>query len=220
MARLPWPQVLSGMKWEQGEHITILGPTGCGKTHLAMALLPLRRFVVVLAAKPRDPLIGSLRASGFEVSRRWPPRSPAERIVLWPEIDRLDQVGAQAEVFARALADVYREGGWCLYGDEGLYLTQTLGLAPELSVLWQQGRTLGVSMVVAAQRPRHLPLAAYSQASHLWLFRTRDGYDARRFAEVGGTDPEQLRRVLDQLGKHDVAYVGPGGDMLVTRVTR
>jgi hypothetical protein len=130
----------------------------------------------------------------------------------------MEHVGAQAAMFGRALADVYADGGWAVYGDEGLYLVSTLGLGPELSVLWQQGRSLAVSMLVAAQRPRHLPLAAYSQASHLYLFRTRDGYDARRFAEIGGADTEALRRIVGDLRKHEFAYVGPSGDIVISRV--
>src|SRR5665811_2389635 len=57
--RVPWSTLQSELarNWKQGQHITIAAPAGHGKTHLALALAELSRFVLVLATKRRDPLV-------------------------------------------------------------------------------------------------------------------------------------------------------------------
>src|SRR5690349_6421632 len=54
-----------GANWRQGEHVGLIGPTGSGKTTLAMWLLPLRKYVVVLGTKPRDKTLDELAARGY-----------------------------------------------------------------------------------------------------------------------------------------------------------
>jgi hypothetical protein len=111
-------------------------------------------------------------------------------------------------VFGRALAEIYRAGGWCVVLDETRYITDFLKLARHVELLWLQGRSLNVSMVAAAQRPRHLPLAAYSQASHLYLWNVRDRADVKRLSEISGqADIRRIQAEVQGLSKHEALYV-------------
>ena len=177
MLTLPWNEHLERLNWQQGEHITLVGTTGCGKTTLAQALLPKRKFVLILATKPKDPVIDQFKGDGYTVMRDWfafdPKTTP--RVLLWPRPDRSIRTtrAKQKELFSQVLEDVFNAGGWCVYIDEAQYFTGDLRLEPELNHLWQMGRAMKMSLMVGNQRPRHIPLAAYSQAQHLYVWGNR-----------------------------------------------
>lgn len=215
--RLSWADHLDRWDWRQGQHITLIGPTGCGKTTLALQVLDLRGYPLVVSTKPRDPVVAELKADGYQVSRAWPP--PSYRSVLWPPIDKPEDVDRQRAVIDQALREVYRTGGWTLYLDEARYVTEYLGLGKAVELLWLQGRSLGVSVIASGQRPRHMPLAAYSQATHLYVWRTRDRSDAQRLGEMSGGPPVlEVMAALDGLEGHEVLYMSATGEMWVTEV--
>lgn len=219
-----WPHFLRLFQWGQGEHITVIGRTGSGKTHLSLQLLPRRRYVLVIATKPRDPLIAQLKRRGYHVTREWPvPHEVYPRVVYWPRIEQVADVAGQRAGIARVLADVYKSGAWAVYCDEIRYLADTLGLRSYLELLWLQGRSLNVSLVGGTQRPAWVPPEAFSQASHLFLFRETDQRNLKRLGEIGGIDSDLLRQLVARLDwdSHEVLYVstvaGHGGDPLIVR---
>lgn len=211
---IPWSEFRDywSRTWRQGEHVTILGPTGRGKTTLALELLPVRDWRLIFAAKPQDPLIGALREQGYSVAKEWPPRvartEPPVGVVLWPNVGKVRLVPEQKRIFKQALESVYETGGWTLYFDEVRYLTSTLGLKAQVELLWLQGRSLDLSVVAGTQRPAWIPLEAYSQASHLFMFRDNDDRNLARLAGMAGADPRAVRRALSELGRHEVLYLG------------
>lgn len=212
---LPWDSHLTKWRWRQGEHVTLIGPTGAGKTTLARSILPSRTYTLVLATKPKDPLLRSFH--DHRLTRTWPAAGP--RIILWPRIERTEDIDGQRAIIRQVLRDVYRAGGWTLYLDECRYITEYLGLGRTVELLWIQGRSMGVTVVASAQRPRHLPLAAYSQASHLYVWPTRDRADLRRLQEMGGgPSMAEIEGAMRSLDDHACLYLSNRGDMWATRV--
>lgn len=216
-----WDEFLDGiLDWQQGEHVTLLGHTGSGKTTLARHLIQKRRHKLVFATKPRDPNIDVFKKDGFHLTRTWPVDPRIKRNVLfWPKIERTSDISAQAEAIARCLQSVYRTGGWCLYFDEVRYITDTLGLQRPLEVIWLQGRALKLSVLAGTQRPAWIPREAYSEASHLFLWRSTNRYDLKRLEDASNVDTKELTPILRNLPKHDVLYLNTrDGSMTRTRV--
>lgn len=205
--KLSWDEFMAQFQWEQGEHVTIVGPTGRGKTTLAIALLNLRDYVIVFANKRRDRTMDKLIQMGWRRQTRLRPETD-QRIVLWPNPKAISKVRTvHREAFTHAIASVYYSGGWCVYWDEGYYLSKFLGLEEFMTVLWQQGRSLGVSIVMATQRPVHVPLYAYDSATHLFFFGDNDKTNIERIGNLGGMNSHVIRRAVMSLTRHEVLYV-------------
>lgn len=185
----------------------MIGPTGCGKTTVSMALMPMRDYVCVIATKPRDPLLKSLPKHGYKKLTKWPPPDYVKRAVLWPPISSMGMKGSQRAAIQHAMHLQYKSGGWCVVADELRYITQTLGLKAEAEMFWLQGRSLGLSFVCATQRPAWIPLEAYDQATHIFLWRETDARNLKRLGDIGGVDTDLVRHHVQRLPKHDFLYV-------------
>jgi hypothetical protein len=208
---VPWSSFVAQLDWRQGEHVTCIGPTGCGKTTLGIALLPMRRYVAALGTKPKDATLARLaRQPGWSRSSELPDAGitgqPA-RVVVWPRYRTLADRDTQRRVMARTLDAAFRRGGWCVFADELAYLDR-LGLRPLMLQLWEQGRSVGCSFVGCTQRPAWVPLHAYSEASHVFVWRTTAPDDLRRLGAVSGqVDHAAMRHVIAHLPRHDALYI-------------
>lgn len=203
---------LAEWQWAQGEHITIIGPTGSGKTRLARILLRRREYVVVLGIKNRDAeLYGPFQADGYQLTRTFDPEPDQghERVLFVPRTELHGKEGRayKSKRFRQVLNDVYDAGGWCVYGDDIQYMADQLGLAPEFEELWILGRSEGVSLVASSQEPVDIPVMAYGQARHLFLFNNDDRRRADRMAELVGLNREVARDTILRLPKHEFLYV-------------
>ncbi len=207
-AVIPWETFRDEqLVWKQGEHVTLIGPTGSGKTTLAHAILPKRRNVCVLGSKPQDRTLDQLVRSGYKRITKWPPPYGAERVIVWPAIRTVADVRQLAQVHSDTIQAVFTEGAWCLYVDDVLPAIKTLRLGPDLELIWEMGRSNGISLVVSAQRPAHIPLLAYSQASHLVMWRTGDSRDLVRLGSIGGYDAKRLAGIVRRLPHYHALWV-------------
>ena len=210
-------QVFNTDTFHQGEHVSLIGPTGFGKTTMGFKIAALRDYVVLLHTKPRDGLI-SKEAKSWKWQEEFNPRYGYPRIVLHPPIKDIKFTRAQYEVFNDALHEIYRQEGWTVWADEASYLTdrELLGIRRPMLMLWQQGRSLDITVIAATQRPRYIPLAAYSQATHLFLWGSHDEADIKRLSEIGGADTKTLKwQVQHMPSKYHVLYVRPQDEVVV-----
>jgi hypothetical protein len=187
--------------FRQGDHVSLIGSTGCGKTTLAFyGLLPIREYVAVLATKPKDRQLSSLIGNeGYVKIRKWPPELWDHRVLLWPNATHVTDTINQAVVFSNCLTTIYETGAWCVYIDELHYMIDTLKMERLLSMLWQQGRSIDISLVASMQRPAKVPLLAYTQATHLFFWRCNDEADLKRIGGIGWQDSRVVREVVANL---------------------
>lgn len=210
-----------GRDWQQGEHVSIIGPTGCGKTTLESRMLDARESVVVFVTKIHDDTI-SRDFPGYKRIEKWPPpRTWDNKVLLWPKPTGTirEMYHKQRIAFKTALDSIFQERNWCVVFDEQHYLCKQLGLDVENAMLLQQGRSSGLSVVNGTQRPSWVPVVTYSSATHAMIWRTTYRDDLRRLSELGGVNMRDLQHNLLTLDKHDFIYVNTRkGDIMRSQV--
>ena len=130
--------------------------------------------------------------------------------MLWPQFKGEADYKRQQKVIYSALADMFAAGNWTIGLDEVSYLVNTLKLESTLRMLWEQGRSVGITVVAGTQRPAHVPLLMYDQASHLFLFRDNDEQNLKRMAGMGGADSKRVKQTVQGLDRYEVLYVNTG----------
>lgn len=220
---MEWEELRPTIRWAQGEHVSIVGPTGYGKTTIEKAMLGLRDYVVVIGTKPRAPhgdpnLAGLIKEQGFARIKKWPPPLPPAlmpKVILWPDYNTPDDLTDNVPVYREAMQHIFAKGGWCVAADELAFMVRRLGLRTELEDMWQQGRGIGISLLGCTQRPAWVPLEMYSMATHLFLFACNDDADLKRIQGIGGVDPATIRRIVRGLNKYEFLYVNTATKRLV-----
>jgi hypothetical protein len=164
--------------WRVGDHATVIGDTGSGKTYLlAKALLPMREFSVVFVTKEDKRDTALWTSAGYHIIRKAKEIDDTRysRFVLQPRYSQ------QAVEGWRLFERVYRQGRWTIVVDEFL-LAERLGLREQIERLLTQGRSDGITVVVGQQRPVITSRFALSQSTHVISFRI-DGDDAKTLGE-------------------------------------
>lgn len=208
-------------KYRAGEHVSFLGPTGSGKTRLALELLArsvsedLPGYITVM--KARDKTVGDFLKS----HERWkrtlnyppPPVVPGMTkplgYAVWPHHTN-DPEGDEIrheEIFHRMHRMLYVKGDNIIFDDEVVSLVREMDMKRDLTRIWTKGRSIGCGLWGATQRPAMVPLEMYDQAQHLFLANIKDKRSRDRFGEISGVDPELVVNVVQRLPKYHWLYI-------------
>lgn len=218
-------------RYESGEHVTILGPTGWGKTHLAYKLLGATATpklpAITLVIKPRDPTAARWsRELDMPRVRDWPlmPNPLRQRksgYTVWPKSTKDPEQDDEIlyRVMRAALRDAYAKGDRIIFTDEAAGMgdlrppsdRRARSLTSYMDALWMRGRSLGTGVWAASQRPVDISLHAYTQASHLFLGNDPDRRGRERYAEIGGIDPDVVKAATASLPKWHWLYIRRDG---------
>jgi len=204
---------LAGLRWKQGQHVFIAGPTESGKTTLAKSLLDKRSHVVAFGVKPRDKTL-SKDFADWSFVESWGDIEPwMNKIVIWPKPkrkeDAVDWADRQTRVFKEAFNKLTKATNWGVFIDELAYMVNPKfgGVGKQIEMLHYIGRSSGMSILSLAQRPAHVPLAVISNSSHAYVARTYLAEDVKRLSNLGGVNAKELANELAALPtRHDFIY--------------
>lgn len=214
-------------RYRPGDHVTVLGPTDCGKTHLTFELLERAHdqtgiSPIFFATKPRDDLVAERgKQLGYRRIKDWPPsmmdqaRRPPGWL-LWPPHTADPDVddAAHYEVFRRAMMETYKASArrrnplrviqvW----DEAGTLANYLGLMRYQQTILKRGRSCKCGGWNQDQRAAWMPQESYNCAEHLFLAWDPDARNVERYDDIGGFDPGLVRDVTKTLEKRAFAYL-------------
>lgn len=198
--------------WLQGEHVTLIAPTGWGKTTLAYAILPIRNFVTVVATKPKDSTLEQFgKDSGYTIMKEWKPdlsASKAPKRIIWPkDTARLRQVAAMREKIFTVLEDIFAQGSWCVYLDELRYVCENLNLDKVVKIYLLQARALNISLLGGTQRPAWIPLEFYDQSTHLFFGQEKDEVNLKRISGISSQSSKLIQSIITGLDNHQFLYI-------------
>lgn len=153
----------------QTDRITIIGPTGSGKTHAALWHLSNAPFDVmpwVLIDPKRETLISQIEGADYIDFASVPDK---------PGIYIIQPLPSDADVLNQYLLAIWEKENTGVWIDEGLMF----GVGDGIDALFTQGRSKHIPVIMLAQRPVWLSRFAISEASFIQYFRLKDERDRR-----------------------------------------
>lgn len=213
---IPRQQFVDQWNYKPGQHVTMLGPTRRGKTTLCFQLLDksisTTHKCVILAGKPpgRDPTMESApKILNLRVIEEWPPYpSLKDRktrgYMLRPRQHMKDINDDNAELarqFKGAINSNYRTNSKrprITVVDESGLVQEDLKLRKEIEAPLMRGAPDNAVWSLA-QRGRFLSYHTYGAPEHIFIFYDPDRDNQRRYSDIGGVDPDQLKPILANL---------------------
>ncbi len=206
-----------------GEHLTILGPTQCGKTTLLQQLAAEtarpRLPAATMVMKPRDKTVRAFLAEheDFKVVTNWPPpRVPPwgekpRGYVLWPvqkpSADSRADLNRIYWPFKKLLDRTYQFGNQIVFADELFGLVNELKLTTEIQALYTRGAAMGAAVWAGIQRPAEVPRNAYSMAQHVFIYTDPDEETRKRYGQISGLSIRETMHNLDRLELYEFLYI-------------
>jgi energy-coupling factor transporter ATP-binding protein EcfA2 len=207
---LTWPEFLDVFEWQPSQHIGVIGPTGSGKTNLAVFLIGLRKYVVALATKPRDDTMDGLASlPGWVKFKKWTSR-PARyfpKRIIWPDATKLYSQNEQQAQFRKALEHIYVSGEWTVFIDELWYIIHTLRMEYEVKLYLLQARSNGISLLALSQRPAWIPVELFDQSSHLFFYRDNDERNLKTIAGISWLSAKKVQAIVARLEEFQFLYI-------------
>lgn len=190
---------LTSLLQRSDERAMLIGKTGCGKTTLAEYLCAWHSYVVVYDAKGLIDWKGYHTYSSFDDLKR----SEHPKLIYQPPLgETLDK--DEVEKF---LKWVYARGNTFLYIDEVASICFQGYLPYWLHGILSRGRQLGIGLLAGTQRPKHIPLALFSESERFYAFKLNLEEDADRIEKTVGIDAEDVK----QLKKYHFYYADSEG---------
>lgn len=204
---------LRQLRWEQGQHVVLSGPTGSGKTTLAKSLLEKRGHVVGFAVKAKDPTLKKEFADWQFVEDFTEIENWMNRVMVWPRPKKKEDADAwrarQRKTFKYAFDKLLLADGWGVYIDELAFMADPKfgGVGTQIEMSHYISRSAKNSYLSCVQRPVNVPLAVMSNTSHAYIAKTHLAEDLKRLSNLGGVDQKELSRVVTSLPtRHDFVY--------------
>lgn len=218
-----------GKEYKPGQHVTLLGPSGRGKSMLGGQMIravinahPGKFDVRFLHGKikGRDQTIQKIAKSAhLPFTAVWPPSQFAKRVrhrkrngwivrPLESPRESPDEENTHiAKHFRKAIHSGYHakaKSPVILVFDEAHQAHNDLGLRKDAEGPLMRGRPVcGVWSFI--QRGRHVSYMVYDQAEWVIIFFDPDRDNQRRYSEIGGVDPNVLIQLSRKLKTQTVA---------------
>lgn len=212
--------------YRPGQHVTIIGPNGRGKSTLGLDLLGATATkdmqAHVLVSKPRDETIDHYtKKLKYKTIETYPPpwsfKKPNGYMVR-PYQSLTDLEGDEQRLtneFRATMRGCYASPkATIVFADEAQELQSGLKLKRECDAHWKRGRSLKSGMWALAQRSAHNSQDMYNAPEHLFLFSDPDKRNRQRFSEIGGVDPDLVMETVYELDPYQSLYIKRTGPCL------
>lgn len=223
---VPWEEFYVTLDWKQGEHVSVFGRTGSGKTFMTTDLLNIRSgYIIGFGVKPEDASLDYLiNEEGYQRITSWPPKPEREgqkKFLLWPHLDDIDDIDRCEPLFRAAIRQIYSQRGWTIFADEIRYMSERLKLSGPLKDIWILGRSSHLTLVGCTQRPTWVPLEMLTQATHIFLFGQNGEDDLKRLKAIDSRNKDKIIPIVSQLPEYHCLYVNTvTGELLVTKAEK
>ena len=178
---------------KSSHHVAICGMNGSGKTYLAKVYLAGKNFPNVIVYDTKGTFTWE-QVPDAPIFQRLSDlmKFQGGRAIYRPSIEEFEDK-AIIEAFFKW---VYLRGNTIVYIDELASFTTSTYAPLYLKAIWTRGRELNVGCWASTQRPKNVPLLAFSEASFFFIFALNLEADRRRIYEV-----VQSKKIIDIVPK-------------------
>ncbi len=227
----PWPRFIADFRqaWKPGQHVSVLGKTGSGKSWLERWLLEECRpkgRVLLFDLKASDEIL----RLGFRTVSEMPSQFGKLRTALQQRREgrqwlRIVPPGSRAQerrVVGAYMNLAWHKGSTTVVFDEMNAIAgrpPNLGLGEAMHRLWRMGRSKGISVLGGTQSPVWIPRASLEQVDHLFVGRIADSRRLPLLRDVVGDRGDELMELVRgiKFGSFQFVYVPPDGPLQMVK---